>query len=44
MFKQTGFHLDVREDAHPNSPATWGRIGREYVSYEQAFNYLEDLL
>jgi len=41
--RRTGFHLDVREDTHPSSPATWGRIGREYVSYEQAYNYLETL-
>lgn len=38
--KRPGLHLDVRHNKKPGSPATWGRIGRKYVSLETAMGRL----
>lgn len=40
---QVGFHVDVREDAAMGVPATWGRLGREYVSSYFALSQMGEL-
>lgn len=43
-WNNAGFHLDVRKLEHGKKTATWGRIGKEYVSLDAALKHYRNKL